>query len=88
MSRANLQEIAAEADRAEERYGPFRSTHEGYGVIAEEVAELLDAIRENGPKAIRREALQVAAVALRIAEQCDAMVGLTAEFSDRSGFTR
>ena len=88
MSRPNLQEIAAEADRAEERYGPFRSTHEGYGVLAEEVAELMDAIRENGPKAIRLEALQVAAVALRIAEQCDAMVGLTAEFSDRSGFTR
>ena len=83
-----LQEIEAESCGAQLRYGPYTSTHEAYGVLAEEVAELLDAIRANKIEDVRREAIQVAAVALRLAEQCDAMVGLTADFSDRSGFTR
>lgn len=71
----------AEAEVATARYGPFRSTHEGYGVLAEETAELLDAIRANDLDAIRAEAIQVAAVALRLAEQCrDGQ----AEFVERS----
>lgn len=40
------------------------SSHEGYGLIAEEVAELLDAIRSNDHKAILTEAVQVAAAGL------------------------
>ena len=80
--------IITEALEAEKRYGPYRSTHEAFGVLAEEVAELLDAIRSNSPGSVCREAIQVAAVAMRLADQCDAMVGLDSEFSDRSGFTR
>ena len=80
--------IITEALEAEKRYGPYRSTHEAFGVLAEEVAELLDAIRSNSPAIVRAEAIQVAAVAMRLADQCDAMVGLDSEFSDRSGFTR
>jgi NTP pyrophosphatase (non-canonical NTP hydrolase) len=80
--------IISEALEAEKRYGPYRSTHEAFGVLAEEVAELLDAIRSNSPAIVRAEAIQVAAVAMRLADQCDAMVGLDSEFSDRSGFTR
>ncbi len=69
-----IDDVAAEAARAQERYGDFASMHEAYGVLAEEVAELFDAVRlRQGDKsrgeAIRREALQVAAVALRMADQ-------------------
>ena len=64
-------EIAAaindEIISANERYGPFTSAHEGYGVLAEEVAELLSAIHSNKRESVRSEAIQVAAVAWRIA---------------------
>jgi hypothetical protein len=66
--------LLRECGDAERRYGPFTSTHEGYGVLAEEVAELLDAIRSNIPDTVRIEAIQVAAVALRIAESLDSSV--------------
>ena len=60
----------AEANRAFAKYGDFKSTHEAYGVLAEEVAELLDAIRSNSIGSIEKEAIQVAAVASRLAGQC------------------
>ena len=71
---AAIDAIKAEANEAQEKYGDFASMHEAYGVLAEEVAELFEAIREKQrqptrPRAIRSEALQIAAVALRIAEQ-------------------
>jgi hypothetical protein len=78
-----------EASKAAAQYGDFASMHEGYGVLAEEVAELFEAVRmrqvvrevspkigggyrdvhTNRPGRIEAEAIQVAAVALRIAEQ-------------------
>ena len=68
-------EVSREAERAQLTYGDFASMHEAYGVLAEEVAELFEGVRmhqstepERG-KRIRAEAIQVAAVALRIAEQ-------------------
>lgn len=64
-------ELGKEMRQAEDKYGPFHSTHEGYGVLAEEVAELLDAIRSNNPEDIQGEAIQVAAVAMRIALACE-----------------
>ena len=64
-------ELGKEMRQAENKYGPFHSTHEGYGVLAEEVAELLDAIRSNNQEDIQGEAIQVAAVALRIALACE-----------------
>lgn len=71
--------ISAEMSRSIGRYGSMASTHEGYGVLCEEVAELFDAIRANDLESVRRESLQVAAVAVRIslavAEDC---------FADRS----
>lgn len=73
--------IVGEATGAEKRYGPFHSSHEGFGVLAEEVAELLDAIRANDREAVEREAVQVAAVAYRIAQACESR-----EFCERSGF--
>ena len=50
------------------RFGPFTSSHEGLGVVTEEYDELKDAIRANDPAAIIREAVQLAAVAWRLAE--------------------
>ena len=59
--------VLTEARQAEFIYGPPTSAHEAYGVLAEEMAELLDAIRANDLDAIRAEAVQVSAVALRLA---------------------
>lgn len=72
FGRKRLEELWTEQiDYAEARYGPFTSTHEGYGVLAEEMAELLDAIRAGAVQAIREEAVQVAAVAFRLAMGLD-----------------
>jgi NTP pyrophosphatase (non-canonical NTP hydrolase) len=62
-----LEEIRA-ADR---HYGVFRSSHEGLGVLMEEVAELVEAVRSNRAEDIGRESCQVAAVALRLAASMD-----------------
>ena len=51
---------------ADRRYGAMTSTHEGLGVLTEEVAELVQAIRANRRDQIEAEAIQVAAVALRL----------------------
>jgi hypothetical protein len=67
-------EIEREAQAAQDKYGNFASMHEAYGVLAEEVDELFDAVKL-GPKnlnrglEIQKEAIQVAAVAFRIAMQ-------------------
>jgi NTP pyrophosphatase (non-canonical NTP hydrolase) len=65
-----------EAEVAQHKFGDYASMHEAYGVLAEEVAELFEAVRmrqadTQRARAICREAIQVAAVALRIAEQAD-----------------
>lgn len=69
-----LAHACARAAAAQEIYGDFASAHEAYGVLAEEMAELLDAVRlrqedPTRPMRIRDEALDIAAVALRLAEQ-------------------
>ena len=73
--------IVDEIERATAKYGAPTSSHEGYGVLAEEVAELLDAIRANDGEAVEQESIQVAAVALRIADACREPA-----FRKRSGF--
>jgi hypothetical protein len=42
---SSLNLVLDEAVNAENRYGDFKSTHEAYGVLAEEVSELLVALR-------------------------------------------
>lgn len=59
--------IYGEIHKANRRYGPFRSSHEGLGVLVEECDELRDAIHRNDIESIRTEAIQVAAVATRVA---------------------
>jgi hypothetical protein len=64
-----LRDLRAEMDRAERAHGPFHSAHEGYAVILEELDELWEEVRKKRSKrskaAMRREAVQVAAMAIR-----------------------
>ena len=70
---AAISAACAKAEEASAKYGDFASLHEAYGVLAEEVAEMLDVVRlqqsdrSRGLRA-RAEAIDIAAVALRIAE--------------------
>jgi hypothetical protein len=87
-----LHDIRAEAATAAERYGDFTSTHEALGVLSEEWDELREAIHANDLGRIYREAVQVAAVALRLADQCHAALMIPprvgtvrATFLQRSG---
>ena len=68
---ATVAAVSREMARAELKYGQYRSTHEGLGVLAEEYAELIEAIRSNDCSAIGKEAIQVASVAARIASCLD-----------------
>ena len=70
-------DAAAELQRAQDRYPPMHSAHEGWAVIREEYLELEEALRmrqgdPERPVRVRAEALQVAAMALRlVADVCD-----------------
>ena len=79
-------QVAEEATRAQHRYGLPASTHESFGVLAEEVAELLEAIHQNDREAIAIEAKQVAAVALRLYSAVieERSSGVYREFDTRS----
>lgn len=81
MADPTLAQVAAEADRAAAKYGPFASVHEAIGVLVEEWDELRAAVHANDLEAIHREALQVAAVAYRLAAQT---ADPSAAFSRRS----
>lgn len=65
--------VLEEAGRANAKWGDFTSTHEAIGVLLEEVDELRDAIRANKLGSVHMEAVQVAAVALRLAWHCEAV---------------
>ena len=47
------------------KHSSFASTHEGHAVLREEFEEMWDEIKVNNPKAARKEAVQVAAMAVR-----------------------
>lgn len=72
-----LLEVATELRRAREKHPrPFNSSHEGYAILAEEVDELWDEVKaqtsERRYNAIRKEAIQIAAMCLRLVEDvCD-----------------
>ena len=74
MASTIAEEVKREIDRSEEKYGPFHSLHEGLAVLREEYQELEQEIfwdyqRNGNTDNVRREALQVAAAAMRIAMQ-------------------
>lgn len=70
-----LDEVAAELDRAK-KFKPFNSAHEGYAVLLEEVDELKEQVWMNQTKRdldkMRKEAIQVAAMAVKFVEMMDA----------------
>jgi len=68
---AIVREVFDEAFNASNKFPKFASEHEGYAVLAEEVDELWDAIKLNQKdperlQMIRKEAIQVAAMAVRL----------------------
>lgn len=64
-----LEEIGQEVMRARANHSGFRSAHEGYAVILEEVDELWDEVRRNrfdrSPERMRAECRQIAAMAVK-----------------------
>lgn len=71
-----LAEVAQELEDAEQIHPPFNSAHEGYAVILEEMDELKAHVWARASKrdraAMRREAIQVAAMAARfVRDVCD-----------------
>ena len=71
-----LEEIRDELISAIVKFHPFNSGHEGYGVILEELEELWGEIKNSketkGNEAMRKEAIQIAAMSLRfIVDLCE-----------------
>jgi hypothetical protein len=60
-----LRDVLTELRTALDRFPPMRSPHEGYAILLEEVEEMWDAIKANDGPASRKEAVQVAAMAIR-----------------------
>ena len=75
-------ELAARIEKATARYGGFASTHEAMGVALEEWDEFRDAVKSNDLDEIRKEALDLAAVLVRLAGQIESFDG---KFANRSG---
>jgi NTP pyrophosphatase (non-canonical NTP hydrolase) len=82
-----MEAILDECMEAAEKYGSFASTHEAFGVLAEEVMELLHAIRKNNVEAIIHEATQVASVCIRLIEQCETHPAINADALKKGGMT-
>jgi hypothetical protein len=73
---AAVADAAAELKRAQDKFPPFRSAHEGYAILLEEVEELWSEVRCHRDEAniarMRQEAIQVAAMALRfVVDVCE-----------------
>ena len=72
--------VSKEVETAQQNWPPFNSAHEAYGVLAEEVDELWEHVKTNQKRrdlpAMKKEAIQVAAMAIRFAiEVCSEEVG-------------
>lgn len=76
MKPSTFDSLIAELNFAREHFPPFNSAHEGYAILLEEVDELWDEVKRSPSKRdyakMRAEAIQVAAMALRLTEDtCD-----------------
>jgi len=62
-----IDEVNAELQRARSLHAAQKSLHEGYAVLLEEVDEVWDEIKQRHPDlpALRKELIQVAAMAMR-----------------------
>lgn len=63
-----VQALERRIGKAQLRYGPIASTHEGMGVALEEWHELIDAVRANDLAQVQSECLDLAAVLIRMAQ--------------------
>lgn len=79
-----IEEVRAEIQRIDEKYGPPASTHESLGVILEEFDELRQAIHANKLAGVLMEATQLAACALRLAAACELAMLTDTNFGMRS----
>lgn len=71
-----MAEVAEELRAATQRFASFNSSHEGCAVIREEFEELWDHVKVDAARrsrrAMRQEAIQVAAMAVRfVLDVCD-----------------
>lgn len=66
-----IEDVRDEVVAAVTKWEPFNSAHEGYAVILEELDELWEHARANTGRseAARREAIQIAAMAVRYAAE-------------------
>ena len=70
-----LADLVTEIEMATEKFPPMNSPHEGFAILKEEVDELWDELKKNPSSRnltkMRKEAIQVAAMAIRfIADTC------------------
>lgn len=69
-----FEKILKEFQKANDKYPPFRSAHEGYGVLLEEIAEVFDHVRkkpqERNMEELEGELVQVAAMAVKFIWWC------------------
>jgi hypothetical protein len=71
-----LRALQDELDGAIRKWRKWNSAHEGYAILLEEVEELWDEVKrkqsKRRPNKMRKEAIQIAAMAVRFAmEVCD-----------------
>lgn len=66
-------QVQQEMDIAIQEHGNFNSLHEGHSVLREEFEELWDEIKKKKPdlKKVRAEAIQVAAMAIKLINHVD-----------------
>lgn len=80
--------VRVEIQIASRDWPDYHSAHEGYGVLAEEVAEVFDDVRSGDTSHMALELVQVAAVAIRFAMcVCDESAAdlVTRNHNDRNG---
>lgn len=70
LAHDTLDDVDAELTRAQEKFLPMHSAHEAYGVLLEELDEFWDEVKMKvqDRAAMRRELIQVAAMAVRAIE--------------------
>lgn len=66
-----VSDAVKEYDKARTKFAPYKSAHEGYAVILEELDELWDEVRAHDHDRVkmRAEAIQVASTALAFAAE-------------------
>lgn len=70
-----LEDVKKEFKFATDKYGKFNSLHEAYAIVLEEVNELWEEVKTSQKdssriKFVRREAIQVATMAIRLIFDC------------------